>query len=79
LASHDLEDIITLIDGREELVNEVKSSSVNLKRYLSETFTVLVNNPLFLSALPGHLNYSPSIAQERMSIVLERMQAIVKF
>ncbi len=35
LASHDLEDLITVIDGRQELVDEVKNVDSELRRYIA--------------------------------------------
>ncbi len=35
LGSPDIEDVVTVIDGREELLREVESSSPELKEYLS--------------------------------------------
>lgn len=55
LASHDLEDIVTIIDGRAELEGEVRASSPELQRYLSAEILALLNNSAFLEALPGHL------------------------
>lgn len=76
LLSHDLEDIISLIDGRPEIINDVLSASSNLKKYLSIEFASLIDNPLFIQALPGQLNYSQeSVTREK--IVLERIKAII--
>ncbi len=38
MASHDMEDIITVLDGRPEIVSEIRSSSDDLKIFLSRTF-----------------------------------------
>ncbi len=55
MASHDLEDIITVLDGRPEIVSEIKSSSDDLKIFLSGTFRMLLEKDEFLDAIPGHL------------------------
>ncbi len=77
-ASHDLEDMITVIDGRPAIVDEVRASkSQDLKKYLAEQMAVLIANEKFLEALPGHL--APDAAsQARKQIVLSRMQQIAK-
>ncbi|MES0396777.1 MAG: hypothetical protein ABUK17_04465, partial [Syntrophobacteria bacterium] len=36
MASHDLEDLITVLDGRVEIVEEVRQSEEGIKRYLAE-------------------------------------------
>jgi predicted nucleotidyltransferase len=77
LLSHDLEDIVSLIDGRPEIVSDVATVSENLKKYLASEFALLMNNPQFLQALPGHLNYSQE-SESREKIVKERILAIVQ-
>ena len=42
LASHDLEDVLTIADGREELVAETSDAPAELKRYLVERFSALL-------------------------------------
>jgi len=54
-ASHDLEDFITVIDGRENIVAEVNAAPVELRRYVNESIRGLVSNATFDEALPGHL------------------------
>ncbi|MFA5960549.1 MAG: hypothetical protein WC785_08525 [Tatlockia sp.] len=76
LSSHDLEDIISLIDGRQEIVKDVSVVSDNLKQYLASEFSSLINNAQFLQALPGHLNYSQE-SESREKIIKERILAIV--
>ncbi len=73
--SHDLEDIVTVIDGRAELVDEVRDSPVDLRKYLSDAFRELLSNRNFVEALPGHL--LPDLAsQQRVSLVVERMKKL---
>ena len=76
MASHDLEDIITLLDGRPEIVSEIETSEKSLKSYLIAIFASWLKNKAFLGALPGHL--PPDIAsQQRLSIILQRIEDIV--
>ncbi|HPL67830.1 MAG TPA: hypothetical protein PLG94_14960 [Smithellaceae bacterium] len=49
------EDIITVIDGRPEIVSEILISPDDLKNYLAAAFRTLLRNSDFLSAIPGHL------------------------
>jgi hypothetical protein len=74
-ASHDLEDIVTVINGRDSLMEEFNASSAELRGYLQDEFSTLLGNTDFLDALPGHL--SPDRAsQQRIRIVLERVKAL---
>lgn len=74
--SYDLEDIVTVIDGRPELVDEVHLAPADLQQYLSDEFRDLLSNRDFLEALPGHL-LPDAASQERLSLVLERIQQLV--
>lgn len=74
--SHDLEDIVTVIDGRIELVKEIADSSTDLRQYLRAEFRALLATPEFRDALPGHL-LPDAASQQRISIVLKRIQRII--
>ena len=74
--SHDLEDIVTIIDGRAEIVKEVGLAAANLQKYLREEFSALLSDREFLQALPGHL-LPDSASQQRASLVMKRMQQLV--
>lgn len=75
LMSHDLEDIISVIDGRSEIVTDIEKSDRDVKNYISTSFEILLNNKNFTYALPGHLNYANE-SEGRKKIVMERMQLI---
>jgi predicted nucleotidyltransferase len=74
--SHDLEDIVAVLDGRPEVVVEAHRSETSLQQYLSGEFSALLSERDFLEALPGHL-LPDSVNQQRARIVLMRMQEIV--
>lgn len=76
LSSHDLEDIISLIDGRLEIVNDITMVSDDLKQYLAFEFSSLMNSIQFIQALPGHLNDSDQ-SDGRLKIVKSRILAII--
>ena len=74
--SHDLEDIITIIDGRPELVTEISLETADLRQYLSAEFRALLSTAAFRDALPGHL-LPDAASQQRISIVMGRIQQII--
>jgi predicted nucleotidyltransferase len=74
--SHDLEDIVTVIDGRAELAGEVRLAQPDLKQYLRREFGTLLTNPEFVDALPGHL-LPDTASQQRLSLVMKRMQQMI--
>ena len=77
LTSRDMEDIISVFDGRVEVVDDIQQTDRSLNTYLKEQIGVLLNNRYFLEALPGHLPPDP-VSQERLELILERMRQIVK-
>jgi len=46
-ASHDFEDIISILDGRFELLDEIRFSDKELKDYLLRTFSEIFENRAF--------------------------------
>ncbi len=71
--SHDLEDVITLLDGRESLLNDIAESDSDLKSYLVKKFTDYQKNTHFINALPGHLSPYQTGTDERG----ERLEKII--
>ncbi len=55
LFSHDMGDLLSVIDGRASLIEECRRSSRELKEYLGGRMSRLLSIPAFLQALPGHL------------------------
>jgi hypothetical protein len=72
--SHDLEDLLTVIDGRAAIVQEI-ANVASLRSYIAEQFLALLKTPAFLDALPGHLLPDPS-SQARLPVPRERVEAI---
>jgi hypothetical protein len=73
--SHDLEDIVAVLDGRPEIVAETQASGAALQQYLSDEFSVLLQELDFLESLPGHM-LPDAASQQRIRIVVNRMQQI---
>ena len=74
MESHDLEDVLSLVDGRPEIVDEIASAEPLLRGYVAGVFASLVTDDGFLNALPGIIiDGSPP---ERLPLVLQRLNAI---
>lgn len=73
-ASHDIEDIVNLIDGRPEIVDEVKSAESEVLSYLREEFDDLLASR-FVDVIPWHLGPQPE-DQLRTETVIQRVRAI---
>ncbi|KAF0231767.1 MAG: hypothetical protein FD177_2707 [Desulfovibrionaceae bacterium] len=75
MASHDLEDIVIVLDGRPEIVQEVLEAPEDLRRYLGSTFAAWLALDDFLDGLPGLLLPDPG-SQARVPVILDRMRRI---
>lgn len=74
LMSHDLEDVLSVVDGRPELVEEIGRTDNELRQYVADVFGHLLMNEGFLNALPGLvIEGSPA---DRSPVILQRLRAI---
>lgn len=76
LGSHDFEDIITIIAGREEIVNEISIANEKLKLHLKDFFDEIVQKDSFRTALPGHISDGPATL-ERLEVVMGKIKKII--
>jgi len=77
MASHDMEDLIAVLDGRLEIVEDILTADEKIKIYIAEQFRNLLKNDEFLDAMPGHLPPDQA-SQERIPIIEERMRRIIE-
>ena len=75
VASHDLEDIIAIVDGHASLVDEVEASSTLLRDYLRDRIGALLDDDASLAAVPGHLAGDAG-SQARRPLVLARLHLL---
>jgi predicted nucleotidyltransferase len=73
--SHDVTDVIALVDGREELAEEVSAAQPQLRTYVSGAFRQLLMDQQFLQALAGHLPPDDA-SQARAGVIIDRMRHI---
>ncbi|HIJ56470.1 MAG TPA: hypothetical protein HPQ03_10135 [Deltaproteobacteria bacterium] len=78
LLSRDMEDIVAVLDGRLEVVEEVNKSEKRLRIHLAQRFTILLQDQRFNDALPGYLP-PDAASQNRLPALLERIRAISEF
>lgn len=71
LASHDLEDFVAVIEGRETLLQEIAESPQELRAYLAEAASGLLAEPRFLDVLPGFV-----LDSGRVPLIRERLSRI---
>jgi len=75
--SHDIEDIVAVLDGRPVIVDEVRQSAAELRTVLAERFRGLLGKPRFVDAIFGHLP-TDEASQARVPLVIDRMKRIVE-
>lgn len=74
-ASHDLEDIISVVDGRPEIVNDVAAADVDVRRYIRTEIRALLDDPNFIEALGGFL-LPDAASQGRRSLLERRLRSL---
>lgn len=71
LASHDLEDVLNVIDGRPELAQELEAAPAALQEAVRSAFAALLRHPDFENALPGLIADA-----NRAGILRERLRSM---
>ena len=74
-ASHDLEDVIAVVDGRQELVDEMLEAPQDVRDYIREDLAKLLATQDFIDALPGFL-LPDEANQSRFAALRERLEAL---
>jgi hypothetical protein len=72
LASHDLEDFVAVIDGRNTILEEIANAPADLKAYLAETAKGLLQESRFREVLPGYV-LGDEASQQRIPLILQRL------
>lgn len=70
-ASHDLEDFVAVIEGRETVLKEIAESPQDLRDYLAQAARTLLSESRFLDVLPGFV-----LDSERVPIIRDRLASI---
>lgn len=76
LSSRDFADVVVLLDGREELVREIQTSAADLRRYLADELTRLLEHPRFLDGIHGALLPDAASQERGEAIVLPAVRTI---
>lgn len=73
--SHDLEDIVNLVDGRPELLGEIADADSELRHYLREEIGDLLGEPGFVDSLTWHFP-GDRVSQARVPDLIARLRRI---
>ena len=71
LTSHDLEDVLNIVDGREELLVEMAGAPAELQQAVAIAFGTLLQDGDFANVLPGLL-----AEPERADLIMQRMNSL---
>lgn len=72
LASHDFEDIVRLLDGRPELIDEITVASSDVREFIGGSLGTMRGDTFFETGVAGALP-PDAASQARLPIVLERI------
>ena len=70
-ASHDLEDFVAVIEGRDTVLREIAESPQDLRNYLAEAARSLLAESRFLDVLPGFV-----LDNDRVPLILDRFATV---
>ena len=73
LESRDIEDILNLIDGRQELEEEIKGCDNNLREYISNEIKKLLHDDNFGYAIQSQARGN----QDREDLILEKLESLI--
>lgn len=71
LTSHDIEDVLNIVDGREELMAEMADAPPDLRQAVASAFQKLLSDPDFENVLPGLIAES-----DRADLIMQRLKAM---
>jgi len=77
LMSHDMEDIIAVLDGRDEVVDELKCVDIKLRTEIAQQFEALLVDPRFVDAISGHMP-TDTAGQQRVGRINNIIKEISK-
>lgn len=77
-ASHDFEDIISVLDGRVEIVDEIKKCDTGLREYLINSLREVMSSQSFKGAIPGHFIQYGSVANDRVELLERKLLLITE-
>ena len=75
IASEDLEDIVSILDGRPSLIAEVQAAPAELREFVRAGISQFLARPHFEDALAGY-PLPDAASQARMHIVMDRLHRL---
>ena len=73
--SHDMEDIVAVLDGRPQIIEEVDGAEADLVQELGARFRALLDDVRFVDSISGHMP-TDAASQARVPVIVRRIEAI---
>ena len=77
LASHDFEDVVALLDGRDELVAEIQAAPPELRAFVGGRLGTIRDHPRVLDALYGWLPSDDESQSRATDVLLQRIDTLI--
>ncbi|MFT4059622.1 MAG: hypothetical protein QM652_08750 [Legionella sp.] len=75
-ASHDFEDIVSILDGRNEIIDEINNSDIKLREYLVNSLQEVMSSSSFKGAIPGHFTQYGGAADDRIEFLEQKLTVL---
>jgi hypothetical protein len=76
MASHDLEDVIAVIDGRREIVADLRAALPDLRAYVADRLSQFLDRSDAVVLVAAQL-MPDSDSQDRLPFVLDRIRSLI--
>lgn len=74
--SHDIEDIVTIIDGCSQVSSKIQSAGNEIKAFLKKELQLMMSNNQFLSSIDAHISDRTNLSA-RKQIILNRIKSAI--
>ena len=74
-SSHDMEDIIYILDNRIDIVNEIKKSPHKVREFIQTELNKIVDQSLLNEVLEAHIH--PLIIEQRLPLIVKKITQII--
>jgi len=74
-SSHDMEDIIYILDNRIDIVNEIKKSPQKVRKFIQSELNKMVEQSLLNEVLEAHIH--PLVIEQRLPLIAKKIAQII--
>ena len=74
--SHDMEDIINILDNRINIVNEIKTTDLRVKEFILDQIKIIIKKDMLSETLLAHIH--PLMREGRIPMLEEKINQIIR-